>query len=65
MGSTSKLLASFRIPIFFHNLKGYDSHSIIEKHIYCAKSLNMIPMIANTIIISDKVNYILRIQRIS
>jgi hypothetical protein len=31
MGSNSKFLASFKTPIFFHNLKGYDSHSIIDK----------------------------------
>ena len=27
----NKFLASFKIPIFFHSLKGYDGHLIIDK----------------------------------
>ena len=47
MGSNSKFISSFKIPIFFHNLKGYDSHLIIDKaYLFGAKSLNIIPMIA-------------------
>ena len=46
-GSNSKLLASFRTPIFFHNLKGYDGHIIIDKaYLFGAKSWNIIPMSA-------------------
>ena len=46
-GSNSKFIASFKIPIFFHNLKGYDSHLIIDKaYLFGAKSLNIIPMSA-------------------
>ena len=46
-GSNSKFIASFKIPIFFHNLKGYDSHLIINKaHLFGTKSLNIIPMSA-------------------
>ena len=49
MGSRSKFLASFKIPIFFHNLKDYDSHLIIDKaYLFGAKSLNIIPMSAET-----------------
>ena len=33
--------------MFFHNLKGYDSHLIIDKaYLLGAKSLNIIPMSA-------------------
>jgi len=47
MGSNSKFLASLKIPIFFHNLKGCDSHLIIDKaYFFGAKSLNVIPMSA-------------------
>ena len=50
MGSNSKFLSSFKIPIFFHNLKGYDSHLIIDKaYLFGAKSLNIIPMSARNI----------------
>ena len=44
-GSNNKFLASFKIPICFHSLKGYDSHLIIDKaYLFGAKSLNVIPM---------------------
>ena len=46
-GSNSKFIASFKIPIFFHNLKGYDSHLIIDKaYLFGARSLNIVPMSA-------------------
>ena len=46
-GSNSKFLASFKIPVFFHNSKGYDGHLIIDKaYLFGAKSLNIIPMSA-------------------
>ena len=47
MGSNSKFLASSKIAILFHNLKGYDSHLIMDRaYLFGAKSLNIIPMSA-------------------
>ena len=46
MGSNSKLLASFSIPIFFQSLTGCDSHWNSEKAYLFAKSLHIIPMSA-------------------
>ena len=47
MGSDSKILASFKIPIFFQHVKGYDSHLIIDKaYLFGARRINIIPMSA-------------------
>ena len=48
MGSNSKFLASLKIPIFFHNLKGCDSHLILDKaYFFGARSLSIMPMSAD------------------
>ena len=63
MGSNNKFVASFKLPICFHNVKGYDSHLTIDKaYLFGAKSLNILPMNAETCIISNKHFYILRIR---